>query len=154
MDSSQDDSQQAPDLGRRQVLAYLLGLSVVTTLVGVFTPIIGYLIPPTEGSAGSSGRVLVGTTEDIPLSQGKVVSMGSKAVIVSHTDQGVKAFSAVCTHLGCICSWDEARQLILCPCHDGQFNAVTGAVMSGPPPAPLPSIPVSMDGEDIYLGEV
>lgn len=46
------------------------------------------------------------------------------------------AFSAVCTHLGCIVTWDEDKGLFRCPCHDGRFD-VDGRVLGGPPPGPL-----------------
>jgi len=95
---------------------------------------------------------LVGTLKDIPVGQGKVVPVADKPVIVVNTAQGVKAYSAICTHLGCIVEWDQARKFILCPCHDGRFNAISGAVISGPPPAPLPAVPVLVDGENIYVG--
>lgn len=141
-------------IGRRPVLKYLFSFSVVATLAGVLTPIMAYLVAPPSGSGGAGGRVKVGTTEDIPVGEGKIVSMGNKPVIVTHTEHGAKAFSAICTHLGCICTWDHSRQVIVCPCHDGQFSPVTGAVVAGPPPAPLPTIPVSLEGEDIYVGEL
>jgi cytochrome b6-f complex iron-sulfur subunit len=146
------DKPADTDLTRRSFVKFLLGFSAVSTVVGVLIPIIGYLVPPTTGSVAGSGRVKVGTTNDIPLGQAKVVPMGNKPVLVTNTPQGIKAFSAICTHLGCIVTWDQANQLILCPCHDGKFNPTTGAVISGPPPVPLPEVPVSVDGEDIYVG--
>ena len=153
MASLRSELHEVAVFGRRRVLKFLLGFSVVSTLVGVLTPIIGYLIPPERGSAEGGGLVRVGTTKDIPIGHGKVVSVGNKPIIVTNTDHGVKAFSAICTHLGCIVTWDASRQIILCPCHDGQFNPVTGTVIAGPPPTPLPAVPVSVEGEDIYVGE-
>lgn len=143
---------ESADLSRRGLLKYLLGFSVFATLVGVLTPIIGYLWPPATRGAGGGGRTLVGTTKDIPVGQGKVVPVADKPVIVVNTAQGVRAYSAICTHLGCIVEWDRPRKFILCPCHDGRFNPVSGAVISGPPPAPLPPVPVLVDGENIYVG--
>jgi cytochrome b6-f complex iron-sulfur subunit len=142
-----------PVIGRRRFMNSLLGLWGVATLAGVLTPIIAYLVPPATGSGGGGGRVQVGTTQDIPIGQGKVVSLGNQPVIVTNTSNGVKAFSAICTHLGCISIWDPTRQTIVCPCHDGIFSPVTGEVIAGPPPAPLPAIPASVEGEDIYIGE-
>ncbi len=146
------DPSATAGLSRRSFVRFLLGFSAIATVVGVLTPIIGYLVPPATGSAAGGGRVKVGTTKDIPAGQGKVVPMGNKPVIVTNTSQGVKAFSAICTHLGCVVIWDQANQVILCPCHDGKFNSTTGAVISGPPPMPLPEVPVVVDGEDIYVG--
>ena len=147
-------SNQDQSMSRRLLITYLLGFSVVATLGGVLTPIAGYLWPPSRASAGGSGRVQVGTTADFPAGQGKVVPVNDKAVIVVNTAQGgIKAFSAICTHLGCIVEWDQSRQFILCPCHDGRFNPVNGTVISGPPPAPLPELPLTVEGDAVYVSE-
>ncbi|MFI5255269.1 MAG: ubiquinol-cytochrome c reductase iron-sulfur subunit [Candidatus Limnocylindrales bacterium] len=140
-----------PTLSRRRVLRYLLGFSIVSTLSMVATPIIGFLVPPKTAGTAAGGRVLAGTTDDIPIGQGKVVSMGSTPVIVLDTATGVKAYSAICTHLGCIVAWDQTANVIHCPCHDGKFSPANGAVVSGPPPAPLTPIKVEEDGNKIYL---
>ena len=145
---------QAPEVGRRQFIGYLLGFSIVATAVGVFTPVLGYLWPPSRTSSGGAGRVQAGTTADFPAGSGQVVAVNDKPVIVVNTAQGeMKAYSAICTHLGCIVEWDQRRQIILCPCHDGRFNPVNGAVISGPPPAPLPQLAVVVEGDAVYIGE-
>jgi cytochrome b6-f complex iron-sulfur subunit len=138
---------------RRRFLRWLGGLTVVSTAAMVLTPIVGFLIPSSGGRAAAGGKTLVGTTADIPAGAGVVVAMGSKPAIVVNTEQGVKAFSAICTHLGCVVSWNDMIGAIQCPCHDGRFNPTTGAVVSGPPPAPLPAITVSVEGDEIYLTE-
>jgi cytochrome b6-f complex iron-sulfur subunit len=139
-------------VGRRTFIQALVGFSVVATLAGVLTPIIGYLWPPARRSATKGERVAVGDERDLPISQGKIVSAGDKPIIVVHTAQGgIKAFSAICTHLGCIVNWQQSRGFIQCPCHDGRFNPVTGAVISGPPPRPLSPVPVNIEGGKIYV---
>jgi cytochrome b6-f complex iron-sulfur subunit len=152
--TNQTGDSQDVTLSRRRLITYLLGFSVAATLGGVLTPIIGYLWPPARATAGGSGRVEVGTTNDFPAGQGKVVPVNDKAVIVVNTAQGgIKAFSAICTHLGCIVEWDQNRQFILCPCHDGRFNPVNGAVISGPPPAPLGELALTVEGDAVYVSE-
>ncbi len=149
-----DSNDQDGAIGRRRLITYLLGFSVVATLGGVLTPIVGYLWPPKRASAGGSGRMQVGTTADFPAGQGKVVPVNDKPVIMVNTAQGgLKAFSAICTHLGCIVEWDQARQLILCPCHDGRFNAINGAIISGPQPAPLPELALTVEDDAVYVSE-
>ena len=149
--SSED---QETTLSRRRLITYLLGFSVVATLGGVFTPIIGYLWPPKRTSTGGSGRVQIGVSTDFPAGQGKVVPVNDKPVIVVNTTQGgLKAFSAICTHLGCIVEWDQQRQFILCPCHDGRFNPLNGAVISGPPPAPLAELALTVEDKAVYVSE-
>lgn len=153
----QPNSNPAKDLAmsRRRLITSLLGFSIVATLGGVLTPVIGYLWPPKRAFGGKNEPVQVGTAAEFPAGQGKVVPVNDKPVIVVRTEQeGIKAFSAICTHLGCIVEWDENRQIILCPCHDGRFSPLNGAVISGPPPSPLPELPVSVEGDAVYVSQV
>jgi cytochrome b6-f complex iron-sulfur subunit len=143
----------APAPGRRRFLQWLGGLTVVSTGAMVLTPIVGFLIPGAAGQASAGGKVLVAKTGDIPPGSGKVVAMGSKPVVVVNTDQGVKAYSAICTHLGCVVAFNDMTGQIQCPCHGGEFNPGSGAVVSGPPPAPLPPLTVSVEGDQIFLTE-
>jgi cytochrome b6-f complex iron-sulfur subunit len=147
--------QVPPDglTARRQFLRWLGGLTVVSTGAMILTPIIGFLVPANSSGGGNGGRVLVGTTDDIPPGEGKVVAMGSKPAVVVNTDSGVKAYSAICTHLGCVVAWNGMSNLIVCPCHGGQFNPSSGAVVGGPPPAPLAPLTVSVEGSQIFLAE-
>jgi len=140
-----------PAIPRRRFLRWLLGFSVVSTLAMVAAPVAAFLVPPKSSAAGSGGKVPAGTLADIPLGKGKVVAMGSKPAIVINTAQGVVAYSAICTHLGCIVAFDDLSGMIVCPCHDGRFNPATGSVVSGPPPNPLPSISVSVEGDQVFL---
>ena len=119
----------------------------------VLTPIVGFLVPSDRGRAAGGGKVLVGTTADIPAGAGKVVAMGSKPAIVVNTAGAVKAYSAICTHLGCVVAWNDLIGVIQCPCHGGKFNPSTGAVVAGPPPPPLAPITVSVEGDQIFLTE-
>jgi cytochrome b6-f complex iron-sulfur subunit len=152
--SVSDPGNQDLGIGRRRFITYLLGFSVVATAGGVLTPIIGYLWPPDRAAAGGGGRAQVGTTADFPVGQGKVVPVNDKPVIIVNTEQGgLRAFSAICTHLGCIVEWDQSRQFVLCPCHDGRFNAVNGSIISGPQPSPLPELALTVEGDAVYVRE-
>lgn len=148
---AQPTSPAGDVVGRRRFLRYLLGFSVASTLGLIVAPVLGFLVPPRTGGVALGGKVLAGTTADIPVGTGKVVPLSGKPAIVVNTDQGVKAYSAICTHLGCVVQWDGASRTILCPCHDGRFSPSSGAVVSGPPPGPLPPITTSLEGEDIFL---
>lgn len=48
----------------------------------------------------------------------------------------LKVFSSRCTHLACNVVWQEKRQIFVCPCHAGYFDA-EGKNISGPPTRPL-----------------
>lgn len=150
--ANQEPGNRNATVSRRRLISYLLGISIVGTLGGVLTPIIGYLWPPSRTSGGG-GRSEVGATGDFPPNSGAVVPVNGAPAIVVNTAQGMKAFSAVCTHLGCIVEWDQSRQIILCPCHDGRFNPANGAVISGPPPAPLPEFALTVERGTVYVSE-
>lgn len=141
----------SPNTSRRRFLQVSLGLAFLATLAGGLAPIVAFLWPK-AGSSSSGSRVLVGPASDLPVGKGKVVNFAGKPALVINTSQGLRAFSAVCTHLGCIVKWEESKGYIQCPCHDGRFNPVTGAVISGPPPAPLPTLAVSSVGGQVFVG--
>ncbi|MBR2156750.1 MAG: Rieske 2Fe-2S domain-containing protein, partial [Campylobacter sp.] len=61
-------------------------------------------------------------------------------------------FIGLCTHLGCIPSYNPSKQLFVCACHGGQFNA-SGENVFGPPPRPLDIPPFKIEGTKIVLGE-
>ena len=138
-------------MGRRQFMRLLLGFSLASTVGMIVTPIVGFLIPKkTEGGPGG-GRVVAAKLADLPGGTGKVVAMGSSPVVVVNAEAGIRAFSAVCTHLGCIVEFDPTVKQIVCPCHDGHFNASSGAVISGPPPQPLKPVNVAVEGDQVFL---
>jgi cytochrome b6-f complex iron-sulfur subunit len=138
-------------LSRRGFIKYaLLGFSALATAGGVLTPIIAYLWPPKKGASQTGERVAVADSTELPIGKGEVYSVNNQPVIVIHTPDGYKALSATCTHLGCIVFWNEERQAIACPCHEAYFNT-NGAVISGPPPAPLATYRVQEDGGQIYV---
>jgi cytochrome b6-f complex iron-sulfur subunit len=146
------DDEVLQPLSRRRFLRYvgLLIFSGLATAVGVFTPIIAYLWPPEQASGAEGGRVAVAALAELPMGKGVVFSVANKPVVVVHTPDGLVALSATCTHLGCIVFWDEQKQLLSCPCHEAYFNT-NGAVISGPPPAPLPSYRIQIEGDQIYV---
>lgn len=65
--------------------------------------------------------------------------------------EGVVAYSGVCKHLGCIVSnWDPKLEQFVCPCHQGHYDPANGGkVMSGPPPAPIPQLPIKIENNQI-----
>lgn len=136
---------------RRGLLKYvLLGFSAVATAAGTLTPVVAYLWPPRREGSQSGERVAVASTGDLPVGTGQVFSVNNKPVLVVHAEEGFKALSAVCTHLGCIVAWNEQRNVIACPCHEAFFN-LNGAVISGPPPGPLPAYRVQVEGDQVYV---
>jgi cytochrome b6-f complex iron-sulfur subunit len=152
MSAQQDTSSNPEGIGRRRFIGLTLVASLLATIGGVLAPIIAYLWPPEQAEATSNLKVQVGTVDEFPANSGKVVSVANKPVIVLNSEKGgLRAFSAVCTHLGCIVYWHEQRQIIQCPCHDGRFNPVNGQVLLGPPPAPLAEYRLQVEGDAVYV---
>ena len=98
--------------------------------------------------AAATGQALAATSK-IPVGSGTVFT-GPKVVVTQPTAGEFKAFSAVCTHMGCIVS-SVSNGTIDCPCHGSQYNITTGAVVAGPAPRPLPAQPITVSGGSIFL---
>ena len=146
------DAQPTP-IGRRKFIQLLLGFSIVSTIGGIVAPIVAYLFPA-QSQTAAGAAVDVGAADSFAAGSGTVVSVNSKPVLVVNTKAGgLKAFSAICTHLGCIVSWDNTKGVIHCPCHDGIFNPTTGAVVSGPPPAPLSGYELAVKDGKVMIGK-
>ncbi|MEO7370167.1 MAG: ubiquinol-cytochrome c reductase iron-sulfur subunit [Ilumatobacteraceae bacterium] len=78
------------------------------------------------------------------------------AILVRLDDTLVLAFSQKCTHLGCVVYYEPDEQRWHCPCHEGNFEVRTGAVISGPPVRPLGRIDLEVraDGMIWALGRM
>ncbi len=105
--------------------------------------------PARSGQAGGGGSGPLARTGEIPVGGGKVFS-AEKVVVTQPTAGEFKAFSAVCTHLGCTVD-QVANGTIDCPCHGSQFSVKNGRVVTGPAPSPLPAQSITVAGGKITL---
>jgi Rieske Fe-S protein len=100
------------------------------------------------GSTPASAGTPVAALSDVTVGQAKSVTVnGQDAVVARPTENTAACFSAICTHQGCTVK--PAGAQLECPCHGSVFNALTGAVERGPANQPLPSIPVTVNGNTI-----
>jgi Rieske Fe-S protein len=78
------------------------------------------------------------------------------AILLRLGERELVAFSQKCTHLGCVVYFEADEDRWHCPCHEGNFEAATGHVISGPPTRPLGRIEVEArdDGQIWALGRV
>jgi Rieske Fe-S protein len=85
--------------------------------------------------------------EDVPIGGTYLFSYpedDDPAVLLRVDDRHVVAFSQQCTHLGCVVYYQPDEDRWHCPCHEGNFATLTGAVISGPPTRPLGRIDVEI----------
>jgi len=99
--------------------------------------------------ASSTGASALAATSQIPVGSGKIFT-GPQVVVTQPTAGDFKAFSAVCTHLGCIVN-QIGNGTIDCPCHGSQYSITTGDVVAGPAPRPLPAKQIRVSGGSIFL---
>jgi Rieske Fe-S protein len=66
------------------------------------------------------------------------------AVLLRLGNRDVVAFSQKCTHLGCVVFYQSDQRRWHCPCHEGNFETRSGAVISGPPTRALGRIDVEV----------
>jgi Rieske Fe-S protein len=111
--------------------------------------------PASSAAAGGSGAGSTGaanaltTTSKVPVGSGTIVS-AQQVVVTQPTAGEFKAFSAICTHMGCIVS-QVSNGTIDCPCHGSQYSISTGDVVAGPAPRPLPAKQIKVSGDSIFL---
>jgi cytochrome b6-f complex iron-sulfur subunit len=137
------------NVSRRKFFSICLG-SLSTAAVGAIAYTIYRYLAPVSTSSGQ-GKVSIATGE---VTSGKARFFefrGSTGVIIRTNKGELLAFSAICTHLGCIVQWEENKQDFLCPCHAGRYDS-TGKVLSGPPPRPLERLPLALNGDTITVG--
>jgi Rieske Fe-S protein len=111
------------------------------------------------GSASGSGQnasqgpapmgTLLGAASEIPVGGGKVFT-AAKVVVTQPAMGEFKAFSAVCTHVGCLCN-QVADGTINCPCHGSKFKITDGSVVTGPAPTALAAASVTVADGKVML---
>lgn len=87
----------------------------------------------------------------LPLGQRTNLEHQGKPVELLRTENGVRARSLLCTHLGCKVRWHEDKQQYICPCHEGKFNA-DGEVVYGMPRRSLATLAVTIAGDEVIVG--
>jgi Rieske Fe-S protein len=152
----------APTSSRRAVLAGA-GAACVAALSGctAYNANNGGLAgaPPAQNSpaasAGSSGNGagngnapdVLASTSDVPVGGGKILT--DKKIVITQPHAGTfDAFTAVCTHQGCIVT-TVSGGTINCPCHGSKFSIANGSVVNGPASSPLAPVSIKVQGTSI-----
>lgn len=109
--------------------------------------------PTAQGSASTtpaespSAPDPLSAADEVPVAGG-VVLKGDEIVVTQPEKGTFKAFTAVCTHSGCLVN-SVADGVISCPCHGSQFSIADGSVVAGPAPTPLAEVEVQVKGGNV-----
>jgi len=124
--------------------------AVGAVLAALFVwPLFRFLAPRNKGDAAAQVRV---SRDQAPVGSAHFFSYQGRPAVLLQPEAGeFVALSAVCTHLGCIIKWVDDSQEFLCPCHAGRFST-SGQVLGGPPPEPLTTYAVTVEGDEILIG--
>ncbi|MFF1419620.1 Rieske (2Fe-2S) protein [Streptomyces sp. NPDC058280] len=92
----------------------------------------------------------LGAADEIPVGGAKLYR--EQRLVVSCPAEGqYKAFSAQCTHAGCLLEKLEGT-VGDCPCHGSRFDVTTGKALKGPATVPLSEVPVRAEGGKLVAG--
>lgn len=150
MDNAASALPQGAHRDRREFMAdFVLAAAGFVGLGGLATRFVQYLypvIPPEQVIEVAAGR-----RDAIPANGGVVVNLAVGHVALVDTGGELRAFSAVCTHLGCIVKAEPTdHHALYCACHGGMFDG-QGNVVGGPPPRPLPRYPVEVRDGQVFV---
>lgn len=135
----------------RTLTTWLLSTSVGGLVLAVLYPAGRYIVPPEVGEAAVSSVTLPLNPDDLVPNSAEIFRFGSRPGILVKTAAGeLRAFSATCTHLGCIVQYRDDIGHIWCACHNGHFD-LNGINIQGPPPAPLETFAVNVRGDQIIV---
>jgi len=148
--SHHNSNEENPE--RRKILNILFGSTIGLWALSMLYPVYKYLIPPHVAEA-LPAAVKAGKVDDLKPDSGRIIKFGSKPVILLRTPKPaveIRAFSAICTHLGCIVQYRADLDHIWCACHNGHYD-LHGINIKGPPPRPLPKYGVALKNGTIFV---
>lgn len=133
---------------RRETLRYIFGGSLLAVVVAAIYAAVHSLL--SEEDDGTQEGIAARVGELVPNSSLNF-KFGRLPVLLIMTEDGqYRAFSARCTHRGCVVRYLPDMHQIYCPCHSGFFD-VSGRVLSGPPPKPLLAFAVEIQNGEIIV---
>ena len=92
--------------------------------------------------------------DEIPVGGSKLFRYPTEAdpcILIRLTTDRFVAYSRSCTHLKCPVHFNAPLNNLICPCHEGSFDAEDGRVLAGPPTRPLSRHPIEVRNQEIWV---
>jgi cytochrome b6-f complex iron-sulfur subunit len=149
LDSHHEEAPDRPGDPQRRWFLQWSFFGLVLAAAGMAANVVIRYLMPTPAKLREAKELTIPVAQ---VAKGSAISVQyqNQPVIVLHTDQGITAFNATCTHLGCLVKWLPQKNEFLCPCHAGRFSP-TGQVLGGPPPEPLHRIDIEIRDNQIHF---
>lgn len=97
--------------------------------------------------------VTVGAADEVP-PEGELArfEVNDTAVAVVNVGGALHGIGDTCTHAQCsLAEGDLEGTHVVCPCHMGTFDVLTGEVVAAPPREPEPVYAVRLDGDELQV---
>ena len=162
-------SEKKQQVSRRQFLNYTLTGVGGFMAAGMLVPMLRMSIDPVLKASTSGDYTSVDlavddiTTEpqrvewQVEQVDGWYESKVDRAAWVFKDDNDeIIALSPICTHLGCVVSWEGSEKYpneFFCPCHDGRYEKDGTNIPGTPPLEPLHQYDHKVENGMLYLGE-
>lgn len=149
-------------ISRRTLLGRMTAVLAALSAMLVGVPLVGALFAPAF-KRRDTPWIEVGPLDALPIGEPRQLDCISKekdgwiersvrrSVWVVRSDaETLTVFNPKCTHLSCAYRWEQDTQRFFCPCHGGIYD-ITGKVTGGPPPRPLDTLPLKVEGGTLYI---
>ncbi len=120
----------ARGISRRELLSYAWLLSLIAAAGASLRASLHFTRPqPRPGQFG--GVINMGPVAELPPPGSPPIHQPAGRFWLVIQDAGLLALYKACTHLDCLCNWDEQNREFVCPCHGSRF-AEDGTCLAGP----------------------
>lgn len=143
-----DDVNDPAECNRRRFCQCCIGCMGAASAAAVGYPVVQFLGSPVNLAGSQTVRVPIA---DLSEDQARYLDWQGQQIVLVFTGKKPKAFSASCTHLGCIVAWDNVKHQFHCPCHGAAFDD-QGQVVGGPVSKALPAVPFKIEEEHVVFG--